>query len=257
MKEIKINGTDKGTIVFIHGNSSSSGVFKKVMESNTITSTKIAVDLPGHGANIEGFKNESDFSICNYRDKLVSFINQLDDDIILAGNSLGGHIAIEIATLIPRLKGLIIFGTPPLKKPLNLQEAFLPVPALQTFFTENPTDKEIETAAYEAVFKEQDSFKIIEDFKRSNPKLRKAIVADIAECNFLDEYSIFRNLNIPKLIIAGKQDPSVNLQYLEAVKNTCSNTCELIYIDECGHYPSLEKPKEFSMAINRMIQNIF
>jgi pimeloyl-ACP methyl ester carboxylesterase len=257
MKHIKINGTDKGTIVFIHGNSSSSGVFKKVMESNSITSTKIAVDLPGHGANIEGFKNESDFSICNYRDKLVSFINQLDDDIILAGNSLGGHIAIEIATLIPRLKGLVIFGTPPLKKPLNLQEAFLPIPALQTFFTENPTDKEIETSAYEAVFKEKDTFKIIEDFKRSNPKVRKAIVADIAESNFLDEFNIFINLKIPKLIIAGKQDPSVNPHYLEEVKNSCNGTCKLVKFDECGHYPSLEKPKEFTIAINQIIHKIF
>jgi pimeloyl-ACP methyl ester carboxylesterase len=257
MRHTKINGTDKGTIVFIHGNSSSSGVFKKVMESNSITTTKIAVDLPGHGANIEGFKNESDFSICNYRDKLVSFINQLDDGIILVGNSLGGHIAIEIATLIPRLKGLVIFGTPPLKKPLNLQEAFLPVPALQTFFTENPSDDEIESSARVAVFEKLNAIEIVKDFKIANPKVRKAIAIDVAENRFLDQYKIFTNLKIPKYIIAGKQDPSVNPHYLEEVKNSCNGNCELLKFDECGHYPSLEKPKEFTIAIKQIVHKIF
>ncbi len=39
-------------------------------------------------------------------------------------------------------KGLVIFGTPPIKKPVNIEEAFLPVPELQTYLSENPSQTE-------------------------------------------------------------------------------------------------------------------
>ena len=66
-------------------------------------------------------------------------------NVILVGHSLGGHLAIEIAEKIDNLKGLIIIGTPPVKKPMNLEEAFLPIQEIQTFFTENPIHKDIES----------------------------------------------------------------------------------------------------------------
>ena len=139
-------GQVKGTIVFIHGNSSSSFVFDEVLKCKSIPQTKIAVELPGHGINTNLGHEVKDFSIEVYRAKLIDLLSRIDDDVLLVGNSLGGHLVIEVAQEVNRLKGLVIFGTPPLKKPLNLEEAFLPVDALQTFFTENPTDTEIESA---------------------------------------------------------------------------------------------------------------
>jgi pimeloyl-ACP methyl ester carboxylesterase len=41
MKHYTVKGKEKGTIVFIHGNSSSSNVFKSVMQSDLIPQTKI------------------------------------------------------------------------------------------------------------------------------------------------------------------------------------------------------------------------
>ena len=257
MKHHIIKGKDRGTIVFIHGNSSSADVFNNTMLSNSITQTRIAVDLPGHGNNLNNYTHTNDFSIASYCNKLIAFIAQIDDDILLVGNSLGGHLAIEIVNDLPRLKGLIIFGTPPLKKPINFEEAFLPVPALQTFVTENPTEIEIEEAANVAVFKKENAFKVIEDFKKSNPKVRKAIGIDLSEGNFSDQFQLFTNFKVPKFIIAGQQDPSVNLEYLKAVKEECKGTCELTIVTECGHYPSLEKPEEFADILKDIILKVF
>jgi pimeloyl-ACP methyl ester carboxylesterase len=257
MKHTITKGKGKGTIVFIHGNSSSSDVFKDIMQSEVITQTKIVVDLPGHGSNLGDFSLDEDFSITSYRTKLISFLKQIDDDILLVGNSLGGHLAIEIAKKVLRLKGLVIFGTPPLKKPANFEEAFLPVAALQTFFTENPSDVEIEETAKVVVFNANHIPNIINNFKQSNPKVRKAIALDAAENKFLDQYKIFTSLTVNKFIIVGRQDPSVNSKYLESIKNDCNKTCELIYFDECGHYASLEKPKEFINEIEIIANNVF
>ncbi|MEW4925032.1 alpha/beta hydrolase [Algibacter sp. 2305UL17-15] len=250
-------GSAKGTIVFVHGNSSSSIVFDEVLKSKLISQTKIAVDLPGHGNNAEAEDEVAKFSIENYRAKLIELINTIDDDILLVGNSLGGHLAIEIAEDIERLKGLIIFGTPPLKKPLNLEQAFLQVEPLQTFFTEYPTDIEIEPAIHQVSYAKECVPKLITDFKQANPKVRKAIMTDIAEDKFLDQYAVFTHLKPPKFIIAGKQDPSVNPEYLETVKDNCGESCELIKFDGCGHYPSIEKPEEFIKTLQTIVLRIF
>lgn len=252
-----IKGKNKGTIVFIHGNSSSSNVFKHIMRSTTITQTKIAVDLPGHGTNVEGYENLEDFSIISLRNKLIAFINKIDDDVLLVANSYGGHLAIEISNKLTRLKGLVIFGTPPLKKPLNIEEAFLPITALQTFFTENPTETEIKKAANALIFRKENNYIIIENFKKSNPKVRRAITIDMVENNFLDEYHIFTNLKVSKFIIAGDYDPSVNLAYLKEVKNNCNENCELLLFNDCGHFPSIERPDEFTSTIEKIASKTF
>ena len=192
----------------------------------------------------------------SYKEKLVKLVNTFDDNILLVGNSLGGHIAIEIAPHINKLKGLLIFGAPPLKKPLNLEEVFVYTPAFQAFFIENVSEIEIKEAAEVALFNKQYSSVIIENFKKTNPKVRKAIATDIAENRYLNQYEIFIDLNIPKYIIAGTHDPSVNLEYIKKVAyKSCS--CELIMIENCGHYPSLEKPEEFNKTLERITKEVF
>ncbi|TGV02752.1 alpha/beta fold hydrolase [Flavivirga rizhaonensis] len=256
MKYIIVKGKDRGSIVFIHGNSSSSSVFNEVPKSKLITQTKIVVDLPGHGESVYEYENEEDFFISSYREKLIKLINTLDGNILLVGHSLGGHIAIEIAPQIHKLKGILIFGTPPLKKPLNLEEAFLFSPELQTFFTEDVSEIAAREAVEVTLFNKQCASVIIEDFKRTNPKVRKAIAADIAENSYLNQLKIFLELPIPKYIIAGTHDPSVNLEYIkEVARKSCS--CELFIFQNCGHYPSLEKPVEFNKTLEKITKDVF
>ncbi|WP_159947526.1 alpha/beta fold hydrolase [Polaribacter septentrionalilitoris] len=257
MKKIIQKGKVKGTIIFIHGNSSSSAVFEQIIEADEILQTKIAIDLPGHGKSIREYKYHTDFSVQFYKDQLIELINNINDEIILVGNSLGGHLAIEIAQSITNLKGLVIFGTPPVKKPINFEEAFLPVEALQTFLTEIPSSQEIETAAEIAVFDNEHSTNIIVDFKKTNPLVRKCIAEDILGGKLSNEFEIFTKLKIPKFIIVGEEDPSVNSNYLVNVKNVCKDNCTIIPFKNCGHYPSLEKPQEFLKTLQTITEKVF
>ena len=257
MKVIQKKGQEKGTLVFIHGNSSSADIFREVMAEAEIGHSKIAVDLPGHGTNTEDDFQPEDFLTRTIGDQLVALLNQIDDDIVLGGNSFGGHLAIEIADRVKRLKGLLIFGTPPLKKPVNFEEAFLPVPELQTFLTENPTTAEIEAAAVVAVFDKNLASRIVEDFKKASPAVRTSLVSDITTGKWNDQEAIFVNLGLKKYIIRGKQDPSVNPQYLEEVSQKCQGNCEIIVFEECGHYPSMEKPQAFIHTIKRIATEVF
>lgn len=256
MKKIIQKGKVKGTIIFIHGNSSSSAVFEQIIKADEILQTKIAVDLPGHGNSIREYKNHTDFSIQFYHDQLIEFINNINDDILLVGNSLGGHLAIGIANSIDNLKGLLIFGTPPLKKPINFEEAFLPVEALQTFLTEKPSNKAIIDAAQIAVFDDNNSKTIIDDFNKTISLVRRCIAEDIVLNNLKDEYEIFTNLQIPKFIILGDKDPTVNKEYLNKICRNSKN-CEVINFDNCGHYASLEKPNEFIETLDFITSKVF
>lgn len=253
----KVDGKSKGTIVFIHGNSSSSKVYEDVINSDLITQTKIAVDLPGHGSSAQVYDNEEDFYMQSYCKVLLKLIASIDDDILLVGNSLGGHIAIEISEDIKRLKGLVIFGTPPVKKPLNLEDAFLPVVAFQTYFTEHPTDIDIQSASETTLYNKGKAIKVYKDFKLTNPKVRRAVGLDVAQGRLADEYSIFMRLKVPKFIIAGEQDPSVNLNYLKQINKACKANCELKMIKNCGHYPSLDQPEAFNIIIKNITDKVF
>jgi len=256
MKHI-VEGIDKGTIVFIHGNSSSSDVYNSVMESPLIKQTKVSIELAGHGRHINHSSKVADFSIKSYCNQLTKEISEIEGDILLVGNSLGGHLAIEISKKVSNLKGLLIFGTPPLKKPINFEEAFIPVPELHTFLSENPSEDEIKSAAQLAVVDEVYVDQIVKDFKNSNPLVRKSLFIDLTENNWSDQLELFVNLHVPKYIIAGTKDPSVNKNYLEAVKNMCGETCSIIEFKECGHYPSLEKPKEFIETLKSISKQVF
>ncbi len=257
MKHISVKGTNSGTILLIHGNSSSSEVFKKAVASEEIPYTKIAVDLPGHGTNVEGYTTESDFSVKSYQEKLLSFADEIDDDILLVGNSMGGHLAIELAPKIKNLKGLVIMGTPPVEKPINFEEAFLPQPALQTFLTENPSEPDMATAAEIAVHKQENVATILNDFKKANPKVRSVLAGDLTQNRLDDQKRLFVDLDVPKFIIRGAQDPSINPAYLETIAKQCNGACTLIDFEACGHYPSLEQPEKFIKTISEIASQVF
>jgi len=220
-----------------------------------ITYNVIKVDLPGHGDN-QGFVKEDDFSLDAYRKFLLSKINSIDDEILLFGNSLGGHLGIDIAPSIPNLKGLVLMGTPPVKKPINPEEAWVISTALNTFFTENPTDAEIENAIKEVTFYEDVRRRNIDDFKKSNPLVRKKIAEEVATNNLPDQYSIFIELKIPKFFLVGDSDLTVNRGYLQECTKNAKGICKLIDIKKCGHYPT-DAPKEIGQLMNNIAEKVF
>jgi len=241
-------GTKKGTIVLLHGNSSSSKVFTPIIESD-IPYSLVTFDFYGHGES----PHNNEYKLSDMKDQIMSVIKSIDEDILLAGNSLGGHLAIEVANDIKNLKGLLTFGTPPVKKPLNMEEAFILTPALNTYFTENPVQEEIDNSLATAIQNTSVMPLLKEDFLKTDPKLRSVFATQVGE--FSDELAILTNLTCQKFIIAGDQDPTVNLDYLEQHKTEANY--QLIKIANCGHYASIEQPKEFLISLEKIANQTF
>lgn len=243
----ELNKTSDTTLVLLHGNSSSSKVFAPLIKNNTISANIIAFDLPGHGKS----KAIQQFDLDVLIALLIKEINALNTKIVLLGHSLGGHLCLEISEKIVALKGLILMGTPPLAKPLNLEECFFPIPELNTYFTENPTEEEVDKAICIAVNQKRVIPGIKEDFLNTAPLFRKTMHHNfIEEKKIADEQLIFNNLAIPKFIIHGKNDTLINFDYFIRLKKENKLGSVKIYeIEDCGHYPSIEKPHEFQKII--------
>lgn len=255
MKHFHKIGKQRGTLILLHGNSSSIDVFSEIFNSSEIENSIITIPLPGHAYSDN--QDHYQFSTANITKSLISFVNDLDEEIFLIGNSFGGHLAIEIASQIKNLKGLMIFGTAPLAKPLNFEEAFLPVEALQTFLTPNPNDDAIAEAVKVAIVNDKLHSKAISDFKATNPDVRVATANDIMNSNWQDQKEIFINLPITKFIVKGIQDPSVNPNYLEKIQQSCLGNCEMITLNNCGHYPTMEQPNKMIRIINKASKKVF
>lgn len=256
MKIVK-KGVKKGTLVFVHGSSCSSRIFEEILEDNDLQHSIVLIDLPGHGENHSPTYNERSFTINAYSDFLLTEISKIDDDIILVGNSLGGHLVMEIAQQVKRLSGIVINGAPPVKSPLNFEEAFVDLPALKTFFTPEPSQKDVVQAVEIAVNNENKREVIIQDFNKTNPLVRSVLAREILSGKLQDELSILESLVVPKFILIGSDDATVKKRYMNFLRNKNIERLKFIEIKESGHYPSLENPKAYNEAINRVSTNIF
>lgn len=108
---VSANGEIKNkAVIFLHGNSLSSEVFS----AQSFSFPVVTIDLPGHGRSQPAEKPEETYSMPGYAKVIGDVIAQLGlKEYILAGHSLGGHIAVNAAKDLDSLKGLVIFGTPP------------------------------------------------------------------------------------------------------------------------------------------------
>lgn len=246
---------NKKNIVLIHGNSSSSDTFKEIEKYIDKEYTITSFDLPGHG-NSHYSDNIEDFYFAEYLNKSLSVINQLEGEVVLFGHSLGGHIVIEIAQEIENLSGIIIAGTPPLKKPLNFAEGFNVVDAVQVYFQEHPEEISIIESIDGILVKKDSTELVFDDFNRTNPLVRIALAKNLEKQDvFQNQFQIFKDLDCNKLIVKGEGDILISSDYLQMINNECKS--ELVTLKDCGHFPQIEQPEELGEILNTFCKFCF
>jgi len=244
-------GRRPGSLVFVHGNSSSSAVFDDIFASD-LANTLIRFDLPGHGQSPRSEDPEA-YQIGSSRKLLVDFCNsEVDEEFILVGNSLGGHLVMESLPHLSSCVAVVIFGAPPIAVPLNMEEAFLPNEALPIYlkgeFTEEEIDQAIPLAANGSRFE-----RLFADFRATDPSCRDSLAASIGLGQAQDQRNIVASWPRPVYVLHGRQDISVNLDYIKGLEGIT----RIYEIEGCGHYPSLEQPTEFNSIMSEIVGEVF
>ena len=265
-KEIEINGQmvayyeSKGKgqpVLFIHGNSMSGLSFEKQFESALGERYRlVALDLPGHGDSGPAPNPKSAYTLPGYAVMVSEFARRLGiDDAVLVGWSLGGHVLLEASGCLPDSAGLMIFGTPPVGKPMA-SDAFIPNPLVPLMF--KSTMSEEEAVAVSAGFFGPGSripTFIVEDMRRTNGMAREALGLSVGEENYSDEVMIVGDLNKPLAVLHGEHEQVASLPYLKRLDIPTLWRGEVQIIPNAGHIPQWEQPERFNSLLMKFIED--
>ncbi|MGB7394854.1 MAG: alpha/beta hydrolase [Pricia sp.] len=245
--------TDFPTLLFVHGNSASSNIWQNQFEAEILQDFAMAAfDLPGHGDS----NRWSDYSVSRTLGFLIESCSEYDE-FVLVGHSLGGHLAIEALPQLPNCKGLLIFGTPPLKKPVNLQEAFLPDERMALLFKGKINSEERNQFAQAVCDETSSSFSsIVLGIENTDPKFREGLGASVAHGELSDEAEILRETDIPIAILHGVDDALVNPDYIKSLDIPGLWEEKVHSVENSSHCPHIENPERFNQLLSRFLKSL-
>ena len=166
-------------------------------------------------------------------------------NIILLGNSMGGHIGLLFAKNYSKLlKGLILTGSSGLyennmgdKYPNRENYQWIKSKTEDVFFDSNIATKKLIDEVFDTV---NDRNKLIRTLALAKSAIRHNMANDLPE------------MKIPTAIIWGIQDtvtpPDVAKEFHKLLPNS-----NLYWIDKCGHVPMMEHPKEFNNIMHKWL----
>ena len=170
------------------------------------------------------------------------------DNITLAGNSLGGHIALLYALEHQeRLKALVLTGSSGLYEntfgdtyPKRSDYNYIKEKTELTFYDPKTATKELVDEVFELTKDREKAIKII--------GMSKAAINN----NLADE---LHKIKVPVSLIWGKNDIVTPPHVAEEFKKLIPNA-ELQFIDKCGHAPMMEKPDEFNVILEQFLVDL-
>lgn len=167
-------------------------------------------------------------------------------DVILLGNSLGGHIGLLHTKLYPEMvRALVITGSSGLYEsamgdgyPKRGDYEFIKKKAQDVFYNPDIATKEIVDEVFATV---NDRRKLVKTLAIAKSAIRHNMSNDLPK------------MKTPTCIIWGKNDsvtpPNVAREFHELLPDS-----DLFWIDECGHAPMMEHPKEFNAILGAWLE---
>ena len=193
-------------------------------------------DMPVLRTNVKNF--------ARFLEKFIEFKGL--KDVILLGNSLGGHVGLLHTKLYPEMvKALVITGSSGLYEsamgdgyPRRGDYEFIKKKAQDVFYNPEVATKEIVDEVFSTV---NNRNKIIRTLAIAKSAIRHNMSRDLPK------------MRTPTCIIWGKNDtvtpPKVAMEFHELLPDS-----ELFWIDECGHAPMMEHPNEFNELLYSWLQ---
>jgi pimeloyl-ACP methyl ester carboxylesterase len=247
-------------VLLLHGNSTSGRTFIKQLDSDLGQQYRlIAPDLPGFGLSQPLDDPSTQAGLRPWACTMTALLDALGvREVVVLGWSLGGHIALEMAPSLPKLKGVVIYGTPPLGMPPAMDKAFLPHPNMEFTFKEQLTEEQMDSyvgSFFAADFAERPA-QFLEDIRRADGRARGVIAQNVMQADFLDELKVVAELQAPLAILHGANEQLVNGDYFASVSAPTLWRNEVQVIEGAGHAPHWETPEEFNALVAAFLADV-
>jgi 2-hydroxy-6-oxonona-2,4-dienedioate hydrolase len=231
-------------ILFIHGLGSSADRWLDIPDAISMYYHTIAVDLIGFGGSDK--PKDVNYTIEQFSEFILEFIEKIglsgdDRKITLVGHSLGGYIAVDFAI---RNKGLIeklvlLDSSGFLKRPTPLLEQYLNA-------AKYPSYDSVRNVFEQMVAQPWKVLPIIINIfiTRINSPGAKYPFESAYQNSTTTQIDLSRLKSIediPTLIIWGKSDNLIPIEYSEPFKQVFKNY-RVEMIEDAGHAPFVEKP---------------
>lgn len=255
IKGLKLNYKVDGLgapVVLLHGWGETSDTVKNLTDMFSMTNTVYTLDLPGFGLSEAPDKS---WDIYDYEDCVTKFIQAMNlNDVILAGHSMGGAIAICLAysRLVP-IKGLFLIDAAGVRdKEVSKTKIFN---KLKVFFYK--LGKFI--------------IKILPLMPKKKEKILNKLQRKTASEDYLNAKGVMRNTFVkvlnndlqyamakvvcPSVLIWGENDTATPLDEAQIMNGLIRNS-KLKIIRGAGHFPFLDKPEEVYDIITKEIRRM-
>ncbi|KAF2488399.1 alpha/beta-hydrolase, partial [Lophium mytilinum] len=258
------------TLLLIHGNSTSSQIFRPVFDAPQITTRYrvIALDLPGHGASSNAEDPDTSYTQAAYAAAATQLLQYLRISyVVVLGWSLGGHVAIEMMPLLApsstattpetTLLGIMITGTPPC---LGLDQICLgfKFPSDPTRLPpgrEVLTETEIDDFAHATAVPYEPWMR--HAVKRADGRTRKVMFGAFVQGRGLDQRKeVETNTAVTVAVVNGGAEPFVHLDYLDEIKWANLWKGECVRLEGLHHAPFWEAPDAFMPYLESFLEDL-
>lgn len=252
---IEESGTGARTVFMIHGNSSCGEVFRHQFQGpSAATHRLIAVDLPGHGASADAADPARSYTLPGFADALIELLDRLAlPDPILLGWSLGGHIALEMASRMTTLRGIMICGTPPVGRVMS--EGFRPDSGVKYGSQENLSQQDID-AFGRNIFGASFNPLLREAMARADGRARRIMFEGARAGLGADQRWVVGHIPTPLAIVNGADDSLINLDFIDGLQyaKLWSGRCHRL--PGAGHAPFRESPAAFNALLAQFLADL-
>jgi len=268
-------------LVFLHGGTASIAWWARQIPVLSKDYRILLIDLPGHGLSnrIPSHCERSMATLSAILDSIIEKLNMKDP--VLVGWSFGGMASLQYVLDHPKkLSALILVDTSPTGRLIPSfgylpkipyywipdPQKFLPFIKMQLpiveevlhFINKSPFRKGVATLLIYLIAAGKKPDKRLVTWATDILLKDLNIRGFLQTCVCVVEFNVIGRLpeiDIPTLIIHGREDRVLHLGYAELLHQRIESS-KLKFIEEAGHCPHLEKPKEFNNTVIDFLKQI-
>ena len=222
----------------------------------------VSFDLPGFGRSS---KSNALYSPDNYAAFIDFVVNRFSKEkILLVGHSLGGNIALRYTSLYPqKVKRLMLVDAAGILHRITYSNFMVHfgIKLLPQFYAQQSEDiQSITSLIIGQIAAQNDLMDAGERMILSNPNLRETLLGGepqsiAAYAMIMTDYTgLLSNLQVPTLILWGKQDQVIPLRTAKVLAGLLPKA-GLVVFDQTGHSPAHERPQRFMSWLKRFAES--
>ena len=251
-------------IVLLHGFGASQVTWRYWAPELARTHTVYLVDLRGFGSAPR--LKPARYGPADMADDVSRMILALDlKRVTLIGHSMGGGIALLIAMLLrdqgegDRVARLISVAGTAYEQKIPYYVNMLRRPSTKILVPLVPTRwvirKVLESILYDRSRVSEEQVELYTRPLRPWPAKRAAVAAalQVIPPNLDDIVARYSGLDVPTLLLWGRQDPVVPLSVAERLARELPDA-RLVVLERCGHMPTEELPEESLAVVRRFLE---